>query len=87
MVIWIKFLIDTGAAKSIIDVSKLPKGTQLLPLKTPIALSTATGTPIEILGVADLTMKMDSKTITWRFYVVRGLNAGAILGWDFQSLR
>ena len=76
------FLVDSGAARCVIDISAVPDKAQVSK-HIPIRLSAANGSPIQVEGTTTLPLKFGSRVINWPFLVVRGTTAKAILGWDF----
>ena len=83
------FLIDSGATRSVIELSLLPEGTDIRALESPIKLSTANGSALEVVGITTLSLFMDGKAVKWDFFVVKGLTTSsrAILGWDFLKAK
>ena len=82
----VKFMIDTGAAVSLIreDIWKRVAGSEpTLKAWTGCKLVGAEGSPIEINGTAALTFLIAGQKVYGEFLVTNRLNSEAILGLDF----
>ena len=82
--IYYRSLVDTGAELSLIN-EKVYKHLKFQPAlkKTSIALQSANGSNIKVLGTVDLELKIAGMKITQNFIVVSDLNRNVILGRDF----
>ena len=84
----IKWLVDTGAAVSVVEASLLKNiwnDCKMLPVKPPKIVS-ATDHEFKTLGVILMKLDIEGKTIEHPFIAVKGLKSKAILGDDFLRI-
>ena len=75
------FLLDSGAAISVVHHKLLPSHTSIFGSAT--AAVSATGAPLNIAGRATLAVSLGMFTVTHEFTVVRHLTVDSLLGADF----
>ena len=80
---YVKFLVDSGAAVSVVDESILPQeARQRLRPSTSHTIG-ANGMPLDVVGRASLMVTLASFRQSHDFLIVRNLSVGCLLGADF----
>jgi len=76
------FLLDSGAAVSVLCHNKLP--TSFTHLMEPASSSTvgANGLPLDVVGEVSLSVSLSGYQVTHTFFVVNGLTVEGLLGAD-----
>ena len=79
----VKFLADTGATKTIIDVNMLATNSNALIKPANIKVILADGTPVDVLGVKTCTIQLGNYILDLEVLVTRNLYENCLLGFDF----
>ena len=79
-----QFLIDSGAAISVIQATVLPEGTPISGREYPVKTVAANGQPLDIIGQMEVSVSFTNDFHTsHKFLVVKDLSIPVILGSDF----
>ena len=78
----IKFLLDSGAAMSVLCYEFIANHQPQITDSTTVAVG-ANGTPLDVIGYTTLTMSLGPFTTQQRFTIVRQLTVDCLLGADF----
>ena len=85
----VRWLADTGAAVSVLDVTLLPREARkhLIQVDSPhgFAIATANGTNLDILGRYNMAFEIQGGRYEHPVFLIQGLASNAILGIDFLA--
>ena len=79
----VRFLLDSGAAVSVIKKDSLPKQSHSDITETKTLAVTANGTPLNVVGQITLTVTMEQFSCNHTFVVINNLTGNCLLGADF----